>query len=113
MQPPKPPTPRISKYYGGLLNISSWIHKNNEKNVTEIQKYVDNIFDHHQWDVSDDYIAKMGSFRTKKMYWPKKDKKKESSDDDMIMDNEMIVDGIIEIEEEKETIIQLKIKFIE
>ena len=40
----------------------------------------------NQWDVSDYYIN--GSFRTKKMYWPKKDKKKQSNDDDRIIDNE-------------------------
>ena len=55
----------------------------------------------NQWDVID--YSLMCSFRAKKMYWPKKDKKKQSNDDDRIIDNEMTMDGIIEVEEKKET----------
>ena len=45
----------------------------------------------NQWDVID--YTLMCSFRNKKMYWPKKDKKKQSNDDDRIIENEMTMDG--------------------
>lgn len=69
----KPVTPVITKYLGNILNISSWVYHEQQKGVDEMTKHLKHIFDNHDWDTKDDYVATIKTYRNKKMYWNDKE----------------------------------------
>ena len=87
-QPLYPPTPRINKFTGNLLNIDSYVYHEDKKSISETTKSLDHIFDTHEWNTNEDYVSTLKNCRTKKMVF---DEDEENDDDEhkfILLDDE-------------------------
>ena len=106
--PLQPPTPRISKYVGGIINISAWIYKQQQKTPEENIKYYNQVFDQYEYDTNDVYVSTLREFRNKKMFWG--DKEEKDCDKDQHQHEHEIVEEKIDPQDQ---IVEFKFKFVE